>query len=101
MLLVDDEPWAIEGLLMFVDWEGHGFRVCGVCENGAEAQSAAHELKPDVIVTDIRMPEMDGLELIEQLQGERGARSNSLCLAPTASLHLLNVLCSLAYNTIC
>ena len=73
VLLVDDEPWAIEGLLMFVDWEGHGFRVCGVCENGAEAQSAAHELKPDVIVTDIRMPEMDGLELIEQLQGERGA----------------------------
>jgi two-component system response regulator YesN len=73
VLLVDDEPWAIEGLQMFVDWEKLGFRVCGVCENGAEALSAARELMPDVIVTDIRMPEMDGLELIGQLRGERGA----------------------------
>ncbi|QJD84017.1 response regulator transcription factor [Cohnella herbarum] len=72
VLLVDDEPYAIEGLQMFVDWEHLGFRVCGVCENGVEALSAARELKPDVIVTDIRMPEMDGLELIGQLRGERG-----------------------------
>lgn len=73
VLLVDDEPWAIEGLQMFVDWEGLGFRICGVCENGAEALSAARELMPDVIVTDIRMPQMDGLELIGQLHGEREA----------------------------
>lgn len=72
VLLVDDEPLAIEGLQMFVDWEQLGFRVCGVCENGAEALSAARESMPDVIVTDIRMPEMDGLELISQLHGERG-----------------------------
>jgi len=73
VLLVDDEPWAIEGLKMFVDWEGLGFRVCGECENGAEALSAARRSKPDVIVTDIRMPEMDGLELIGRLREERGA----------------------------
>jgi two-component system response regulator YesN len=73
VLLVDDEPLAIEGLQMFVNWEHLGFRVCGVCENGVEALSAARELKPDVIVTDIRMPEMDGLELIGNLRGERGA----------------------------
>lgn len=81
VLLVDDEPWAIEGLQMFVDWEGHGFRVCGVCENGAEALSAARELMPDVIVTDIRMPQMDGLELIGQLQGERGAPTEFIVLS--------------------
>jgi len=72
VLLVDDEPWAIEGLRMFVDWEGLGFRVSGSCENGAEALAAARESMPDVVVTDIRMPEMDGLELIGQLLGERG-----------------------------
>ncbi|MFB9274808.1 response regulator [Cohnella cellulosilytica] len=75
VLLVDDEPWAIEGLRMFVDWETLGFRVCGVCENGEEALSAAREAMPDVIVTDIRMPEMDGLEMIKQLNGERDERS--------------------------
>ena len=73
VLLVDDEPRAIEGLQLFVDWERLGFRVCGVCENGAEALAAARELTPDVVVTDIRMPEMDGLELIGRLQGEWGS----------------------------
>ncbi|WP_182300292.1 response regulator [Cohnella cholangitidis] len=81
VLLVDDEPLAIEGLQMFVDWEHLGFRVCGVCENGVEALSAARELKPDVIVTDIRMPEMDGLELIGQLRGERGVSAEFVVLS--------------------
>ncbi|WP_239613501.1 response regulator transcription factor [Cohnella mopanensis] len=81
VLLVDDEPWAIEGLQMFVDWEKLGFRVCGVCENGAEALSAARELMPDVIVTDIRMPEMDGLELIGKLHEERGSPSELVVLS--------------------
>lgn len=81
VLLVDDEPWAIEGLQMFVDWDRLGFRICGVCENGAEALSAARELTPDVIVTDIRMPGMDGLELIGQLHGERGARAEFVVLS--------------------
>jgi len=81
VLLVDDEPLAIEGLRLFVDWERLGFRVCGVCENGVEAVSAAHRLMPDVIVTDIRMPEMDGLELIGRLHGERGASSEFIVLS--------------------
>lgn len=81
VLLVDDEPFAIEGLRMFVDWETLGFRICGVCENGAEAVTAAHRLLPDVIVTDIRMPEMDGLELIGRLHGERGASSEFIVLS--------------------
>ncbi|WP_173275069.1 response regulator [Paenibacillus sp. NEAU-GSW1] len=72
VLLVDDEPWAIEGLKMFIEWEQLGFRVTGVCENGVEALSAVRESMPDVIVTDIRMPQMDGLELISQLQEEQG-----------------------------
>ncbi|MBO9600861.1 MAG: response regulator [Cohnella sp.] len=81
VLLVDDEPLAIEGLRMFIDWERLGFRVCGECENGVEAVSAAHRLMPDVIVTDILMPEMDGLELIGRLHGERGASSEFIVLS--------------------
>lgn len=81
VLLVDDEPWAIEGLQMFVDWEGLGFRICGVCENGAEALATARQLMPDVIVTDIRMPEVDGLELIGQLRGESAAPAEFIVLS--------------------
>ncbi|RUS45128.1 response regulator [Cohnella sp. AR92] len=66
-LLVDDEPFAIEALQLFVDWEGYGFQICGVCENGEEALAAIEREKPDVVFTDIRMPVMDGLQLIESV----------------------------------
>lgn len=68
VLLVDDEPRAIEGLQLFVNWRKLGFQVCGVCENGIEALDTATRLTPDVVMTDIRMPEMDGLELIGKMQ---------------------------------
>ncbi|MFC5470834.1 response regulator [Cohnella suwonensis] len=69
VLLVDDEPLAIEGLRLFVDWEAHGFRVCGTCENGEDALALIDSIEPDVVVTDIRMPGMNGLDLIGHVQG--------------------------------
>ncbi|PDO09482.1 MAG: hypothetical protein BLM47_12235 [Candidatus Reconcilbacillus cellulovorans] len=66
VLLVDDEPLAIQGLLMMIDWEKCGFRVLGSCENGEDAFCWIEQLSPEVVVTDIRMPAVDGLELIER-----------------------------------
>ncbi|NGZ74777.1 response regulator transcription factor [Saccharibacillus alkalitolerans] len=65
VLLVDDEPLAIEGLKLMVDWEKYGFRIGGTCENGEEAIRQIRRDSPDLVVTDIRMPVMDGLQLIE------------------------------------
>jgi len=48
-----------------IDWERHGFRVCGEACDGEEALERIGELKPDLVVTDIRMPAVDGLQLIE------------------------------------
>ncbi|BBH22539.1 hypothetical protein Back11_38840 [Paenibacillus baekrokdamisoli] len=70
VLLVDDEPLAIEGMQLFVDWEEHGFRVCGVCQSGEEALEAIGRVGPDVVVTDIRMPVMNGLDLIDRIRNE-------------------------------
>ncbi|OWA37614.1 hypothetical protein B9G55_06055 [Saccharibacillus sp. O16] len=66
VLLVDDEPFAIEGLKLLIDWEKYGFRIQGTCENGEEAIHRIRSDRPDLVVTDIRMPVMDGLRLIEE-----------------------------------
>ncbi|MEO2202801.1 response regulator [Paenibacillus pabuli] len=66
VLLIDDEPLALEGLQLWIPWEDLGFEVCGVCENGAEGLKRMEELEPDLVMVDIHMPMMDGLEMIEE-----------------------------------
>ncbi|MEW4368264.1 response regulator transcription factor [Paenibacillus kandeliae] len=66
VLLVDDEPFALEGLELMIDWQSCGFQVEGSCTNGEEAIRYLQQSTPDLIVTDIRMPLMDGLELIRE-----------------------------------
>lgn len=67
VLLIDDEPRAIESLLYFVKWQQLGFQVCGTCDNGEDALELIMRTLPDIVVTDIHMPMMDGLELIRRL----------------------------------
>lgn len=66
ILLVDDESWVIESLKDFVEWEQYGFEVIGQASNGFDALDFIRDHRPDVVFTDIRMPEMSGLELIQR-----------------------------------
>lgn len=67
VLLVDDERIILEGISAVVDWEGCGTRLIGTARNGLEAKAFIEEERPDIIITDIRMPGMDGLQLVEQV----------------------------------
>lgn len=63
VLVVEDEREQRRALIETVDWEAAGFEVIGEAENGFEALELTESLEPDLIITDIRMPMMTGLEL--------------------------------------
>lgn len=68
IILVDDEVDVRESMARTVDWEQHGFTLCGRAAGALEAIEMAQQLLPDVVMTDICMPYMDGLEMIERLK---------------------------------
>lgn len=68
LLLVDDEEDARQAVIRRLDWKSLGFEVVGEASNGEEALEMAERLEPDVIMTDIRMPYMDGLELCRRVK---------------------------------
>jgi two-component system response regulator YesN len=66
-VLVDDEPEIREGIRDTIPWGDLGFAFAGACTNGFEALELAERLRPDVVMTDINMPFMDGLTLADRL----------------------------------
>lgn len=70
VLLVDDERIILDGLTRAVPWQDMGCAVAGTASNGQEGLRLVRELKPDILLTDIRMPNMDGLSMIAALRSE-------------------------------
>ncbi|WP_343060631.1 response regulator [Paenibacillus phyllosphaerae] len=68
MLLVDDEPLILDGISSVIEWEALGTTLIGTASNGLEALTIVEEQSPDIIITDIRMPGMDGLRLVETVR---------------------------------
>jgi YesN/AraC family two-component response regulator len=66
ILLVDDEKMELETLTYYVPWESMGIKVVGTAKNGREALELTQQLDPDIILTDVRMPIMDGLEFVKR-----------------------------------
>lgn len=68
VLIADDEMLVRVGVKSTIEWEKHGFTVVGEAYNGEDALEKITALSPDILLTDIRMPKMDGLELLREIR---------------------------------
>ncbi len=68
VLIVDDEPIVKIALRSILSWEEYGFFICGTASDGMEALTLIDKYRPDLIITDLKMPNMDGLTLIRKLK---------------------------------
>ena len=68
VILVDDEEEVREAIRRRINWEEIGFTVVGTAENGEDALELAESLEPDVVMTDIQMPFMDGLTMLRKFK---------------------------------
>ncbi|SFR86392.1 response regulator transcription factor [Anaeromicropila populeti] len=73
VLIVDDEPYVRQGLKVLIDWEENGYEIGGEAQNGLEAIEVMKKKQFDVVLVDIKMPKMDGLEFITYM------RENTKC----------------------
>lgn len=67
LLIADDEDYAREGLIESIPWEKYGIDEIMQAKDGREALTISGWFRPDIVLTDIRMPKLNGLEFAERL----------------------------------
>ncbi|SDM43399.1 response regulator transcription factor [Bacillus sp. OK048] len=67
VLLVDDERIITDGMSKVIQWESIGTHLIGTARNGIEAYSIIEQQKPDIVISDIKMPGMNGIELVSKV----------------------------------
>lgn len=65
-IIVDDDVFFHNNLKQLISWESEGFTICGTAANGVEALNLIAAVKPDLMITDMSMPGIDGVALIQQ-----------------------------------
>ncbi len=90
LVLADDHPLILDGLESLIRTEAD-FQVLARCVNGVEALQAVRKYQPDVLVLDVRMPEMDGLEVVREIRRKnrptRASRASSIASPSKRSKH--------------
>ena len=70
VMLVDNEAIIPQGLMCLIDWKAHNCCVRAIANDGVDAVHQIQESPPDILITDIRMPEMDGLAMIAAIHSQ-------------------------------
>ena len=70
VLLIDDDAFILEGLKVIIDWEEYGLEIAGQASNGIKALELLKQQTFHILITDIKMPYMDGIELIKNIRNE-------------------------------
>ncbi|MEK5494052.1 response regulator transcription factor [Paenibacillus sp. FSL R7-0297] len=71
IIIVDDELFVRKGLIEMIDWEDSGFQIIDEADNGEDALELIRARRPHLVITDIRMPILDGIGLIEAVTQEQ------------------------------
>ena len=77
-MIIDDEPIIRKGLKNILNWSQFECTICGEASDGEEGKNLIRSLHPDIIITDIRMPETDGLTMIREHQNRKCRIAKSL-----------------------
>ena len=79
LVIVDDEPILLQGLVKTYNWNEMGFEVAGQAQSGEQAIEVIKKVKPHVVLTDIRMKQVSGLMVMEEIQKIIPAEEMELC----------------------
>lgn len=71
LLIVDDEPLVQAGIKSMINWDEHDIHIVGTASNGSIAYDMINQHEPDIVISDIKMPVMSGLELVKKCYDEK------------------------------
>ena len=71
VLIVDDDAMMRISLKSLIAWQEHGYRLIGEASDGEQALEICRRSAPDILITDMKMPRMDGIALLRALQKEK------------------------------
>ena len=70
VFMADDEEEVLKGMKMIVEWERLGYEICGSAADGQSTYEEVLRLEPDLLIVDIHMPKMQGIEVVSNLRKE-------------------------------
>jgi two-component system response regulator YesN len=68
LVIVDDEPTVLHGLSAYFDWRAYGIELAGQADDGDTGLELIEKVKPDIVLTDVKMPNMDGIRMSREIQ---------------------------------